>query len=149
MSSNKKFAEKRSPRLVYRSSSSKGWLCMCDLMLAKRQSWRKFLGSLAKLGSWHNWPIRQKSSLDLDVIWTRKLLIWIPTRYHCSAKSCISKLHNRDLWSFVINLAARCHFGPIRNLSRNNQFHRQPSHWLSYFLLLKKRSKPVNILLKF
>ena len=114
--------------------------CVCMIrVLAKRHSWKKFLSSWAKLGNCYNWPIRRKSSLDLEVIWTRNLLIWSQTRYHCYTKSCISKLHNRDLWSFVINLAARCHFGPIRNLSRNNQFHRQPSHWYSWCAFVSEK----------
>ena len=128
----KKLLKKRSPRLVHGSSSSKGWLCMCDSMLAKRHSWRKYLGSFAKLGNCQNWPIRRTSSLDLVVIWTRNLLTWSQTRYHWATKSVNWHLHNRDLWIFVILLAARCHFGPIKNLSRNNQFDRQPSDWLSW-----------------
>ena len=131
MSSNKNVAKKRSPRLVYGCSSSKSWLCMCDSMLAKRHSWRKFLCSLAKLGNYHNWPIRRKSLLDLDVIWTRNLLNWSQTLYHWAKKSVHSQLHNRDFWIFVILFAARCLFGPIKNLSRNNQFDRQPSDWLN------------------
>ena len=132
MSSNKKVAKKRSPRLVNGSSSSKGWLWMCDSMLAKRHRWRKFLGSLAKLGNFHNWPIRRKSSLDILVIWTRNILIWIQTLYNLATKSVNSQLYNRGLWIFVILLAARCHFVPIKNLSRNNQFDPQPSDWLSW-----------------
>ena len=132
LSSNEKVAKKRSPRLVYGSSSSKGWLCMCDSMLAKRHSWRKFLGSLAKLGNWYKLTTRQKSALDLNVVWTRKLRIWSQTRYHCAMKSFTSQLHNRELWTFVMIIAARCNFGPIKNLSRNNQFDPQPSHWLSW-----------------
>ena len=139
MRSNKNVAKKRSPRLVYWCSSSNSWLCMCDSMLAKRQIWRKFLSSLAKLGNCHNWPIRRKSSLDLDVNWTRNLLIWSQTLYHFATKSVKSLLHNRDLWIFVILLAARWHFGPIRNLSRNNQFDRQPSDWLSCCALASEK----------
>ena len=126
MSSNKNVVKKRSPRFVYGFSSSKSWLCMCGSVLAKRHSWRKFFRSLTKLGNYHNWPIWRQSSLDLVVIWTRNLLIWRLTLYHLATKSVNSQLHNRDLWIFVILLAARCHFGLIKNLSRNNQIDRQP-----------------------
>ena len=85
-------------------------------VLAKRHSWRKFLGSLAKLGNCYNWPIGTKSSLDLDVILTRNILIWSQTLYHWATKSGNSQLHNRVLRIFVILLAARCHFGPIKIL---------------------------------
>ena len=94
----KRLLKKLSPRLFYGSSSSKGWLCMCDLMLAKRHSWKKFLSSLAKLGNCHNWPIRRKSTPDFDVIWTRNLLIWSQSCHHFYTKSGNSQLHNRDLW---------------------------------------------------
>ena len=104
----------------------KGWLCMCD------SSSCKFYGSLAKLGNRYNWTNGPKSSLDLDVIWSRNLLIWSQTRYHYATKSGNSQLHNRDLWVFVITLAARCHFGLIKALLRNNQFHLKPSDWLSW-----------------
>ena len=135
----KRLLKKRSPRLVYGSSSSKGWLCMCDSMLAKRQNWKMFLGSLAKLGNCCNSPIRRKSSLELDVIWTRNFLIWSQTRYYWATKSFNSQLHNRDLWIFVILLAARCHFGLIKNLSRNNHFDPQPSRWLSWCALASEK----------
>ena len=107
--------------------------CVCVIrVLAKRHTWKNFLGSLAKLGNCYNWPIRQKSSLDLDVIWTHNLLIWSLTRYRCATKSRNTQLHNRDLWIFVIILSTRCHFVPIKTLSRNNQFHWKPSDWLSW-----------------
>ena len=129
----KRLLKKRSPRLVYGSSSSKGWLCMCDSMLAKRQSWKMFLGSLAKLGNCCNSPIRRKSSLELDVIWTRNLMIWSQTSYRC-AKKCLAthKCTTEILWIFVILLAARCLFGPIKTLSRNNQFQWKSSDWLNW-----------------
>ena len=116
---------------------------------AKSRSWKMFPSSLAKIGSCYNWPIRQKSSIDLDVIWTRNLLIWSQTRYLYATKSCFNPpLHNRDSWISVIKLAARCHFGSIKTFSRNNQFERQPSNWLSWWLLLlKRRWKPTNFLL--
>ena len=101
-------------------------------VLAKSCSWKKFLSSLAKLSNCYNWPIRPKSSIDLDVIWTRNLLIWSHTRYHCATNSGSSQLHNRDLWVFVIILAARCRFDPIKTLSRNNQFQWKPSDWLNW-----------------
>ena len=92
----------------------------------------RFLGSLGKLGNCYNWTIGTKRSLDLDVIWTRNLLIWSQTRHQYATKPGNSQLHNRDLWIFVIILSARCHFGPIKTLSRNNQFHWKPSDWLSW-----------------
>ena len=92
----------------------------------------RFLGSLAKLGNCYNWTIGTKLSLGLDVIWTRNHLIWSQTRYQYATKSGNSPLHNRDLWIFVLILSARCHFGPIKTLSRNNQFHWKPSDWLSW-----------------
>ena len=101
-------------------------------VLAKSVSWKKFLRSLAKLGNCYNWPIRPKSSLDLDVIWTRNLLIWSQTHYHCATKSGKTQLHNRDLWFFVMILAARCRFGPIKTLSRNNQLQWKPADWLNW-----------------
>ena len=107
--------------------------CVCVIrVLAKTLSWKKFRSSLAKLGNCYNWPIRPKSSLDLDVIWTRSLLIWSLTRYHCATKSGKTQLHNRDLWFFVIILAARCRFGPIKTLSRNTHFQWKPSDWLNW-----------------
>ena len=105
--------------------------CVCVIRVpAKRNSWKKFLGSLAKLGNCYNWPIGPKSLLDLDVILTGNLLIWSQTRYHCATKSGSSQLHNRDLWVFVTILAARCRFGPIKTLSRNNHFQWKPSDWI-------------------
>ena len=101
-------------------------------VLATRHSWKKFLGSLAKLGNCYNWPIGPKSSLYLDVIWSRNLLIWSQTRYLYATKSGNSQLHNRGLLVFVIILAARCLFGPIKTLSRNNQFQWKPSDGLSW-----------------
>ena len=90
------------------------------------------MGSLAKLGNSYNSPIGPKSLLDLDLILTGNLLIWSETRYHYATNSGNSQLHNRDLWIFVLILSARCHFGPIKTLSRNNQFHWKPSDWLSW-----------------
>ena len=119
-------------------------------VLATRHSWKKFLGSLAKLGNCYNWPVGPKSSIYLDVIWSRNLLIWSQTRYLYATKSGNSQLHNRDLWVFVIILAARGQFGPNKTLSRNYQFHWKPSDWLSWWLLLlKRRSKPTIFLLYF
>ena len=107
--------------------------CVCVIrVLAKSRSWKKFLGSLAKLGNSYNWPSRQKFLLGLDVVLTRNLLIWSQTLFHCATKSGNSPLHNRDLWISVIILAARCHFGLIKALLRNNQFHLKPSDWLSW-----------------
>ena len=107
--------------------------CVCVIRVpTKRQSWKKFLGSLAKVGNCCNWPLRRKFLLELDVIWIRNLLIWSQTRYHWATKSFSSQLHNRDLWIFVILLAARCHFVPIKNLSRNNQLDPQSSDWMSW-----------------
>ena len=107
--------------------------CECVIwVLAKSRSWKMFLGFLPKLGNCYNSPIGTKSSLDLDLILTRNLLIWSQTRYPCATKSGNSQLHNRDLWVFVLILSARCHFGPIKTLSRNNQFHWKPSDRLSW-----------------
>ena len=107
--------------------------CACVIrVLAKRNSWKKFLGSLAKLGNSYDWPTGPKYLLDVDVIWTCNLLIWSQTRYHCATKSGNSQLHNRDLWVFVLILAALCLFGPIKTLSRNNQFHWKPSDRLRW-----------------
>ena len=107
--------------------------CACVIrVVAKSYSWKKFLSSLAKIGNCYNWPIRPKQLLDVDVIWTCNLLIWSQARYRFATKSGNSQLHNRDLWVFVLILSARCHFGPIKTLSRNNQFHRKPSDRLSW-----------------
>ena len=108
--------------------------CVCVIRVhAKSRSKNKFLCSLVKLGNCYNWPIWRKSSLDLDVIWTRNVLIWSQTRYNYATNSCKSKLHNRDLWVFVILLAARSHLGPMKTVSRNNQFQWKPSDWLSWW----------------
>ena len=102
-------------------------------VLAKSRSWKMFPSSLAKIGNCYNWPIRPKSSIDLDVIWTRNLLIWSQTRYLYATKSSFNAhLHNRDSWISVIKLAARCHFGSIKTLWRSNHFHLKPSDWLSW-----------------
>ena len=90
------------------------------------------MGSLAKLGISYNSPLGPKSLLDLDLILTGNLLIWSQTHYHCATKSGNTQLHNRYLWGFVVILAARCHFGPIKTFSRNNQFHWKPTDWLSW-----------------
>ena len=117
-------------------------------VLAKRHSWKLFLGSLAKLGNCYNWPIGPKSSLDLDVIWITNRLIWSQTRHLYATKSGNSHLHNRDLWTSVIILAACCHFSLIKALLRNIQFHLKLSDWLSWCaLVLKRRWKPTNFLL--
>ena len=118
--------------------------CVCVIrVLAKSRSWKKFLGSLAKLGNSYNWPSRQKLLLGLDVVLTRNLLIWSQTRYHCATKSGNSQLHNREIWDSVILLAARCHFGPIKTLSGNNQFQWKPSDWLSWSAFAsEKEMKP-------
>ena len=45
---------------------------------------------------WH-WGLRYSFFLwyihisDLDVIWTRTLLIWSQTRYHCATRPCITR----------------------------------------------------------
>ena len=108
-------------------------------VLARSHSWKKFFGSLAKLGNCYNWPIGPKSSFDLDVIWTTNLLIWSQTCYHYATKSGNSHLHNRDLWVFVILIAARCQFGPNKTLSRNKQFHWKPSDWLSWWAFASEK----------
>ena len=114
--------------------------CECVIrVLAELHSWKEFLGALANLGNCYNWPIWQKSSLDRDVIWIRNLLIWRQGRYHWATKSVNWHLHNRDLWIFVILLAGRCHFVPTKTLSRNNQFERQPSGWLSWCAFASER----------
>ena len=107
--------------------------CVCVIrVLAKSRSWKKFLGSLAKLCNSYNWPFGPKSLLDLDLILTRNLLGWSQARYHYATKSGNSQLHNRDLWVFVLILPALCHFGPIKALWRSNQFHLKPSVWLNW-----------------
>ena len=108
-------------------------------VLAKSRSWKKFFGSLANLGNCYNWPIGPKSSLDLDVILTCNLLIWSQTRYHCATKSGNSQLHNRDLWVFVLILAALCLFGPIMTFWRSNHSHLKPSDWLSWCAFVSKQ----------
>ena len=119
--------------------------CVCVIrVLAKSRSWKKFLASLAKLGNSYNWPIRQKFLLGLDVLLTRNFLIWSQTRYHCSTKSVNSQLHNRDLLVFVIILAARCLFGPIKTLSRNNQFQWKPSDGLSWCAFASEKEIQAN-----
>ena len=61
--------------------------CVCVIRVLAKSRKKSFLCSLAKLGNCYNWRIRRKSSLDLDVIWTRNVLIWSQTCYHYSAKS--------------------------------------------------------------
>ena len=128
MSSKEKVAKKTFSSVDLRVFKfKKGWLCMWESSSCKTHSLKKFLGSLAKLDNSYNRPIGPKSSLDLDVILTRNLLIRSQTRYHCATKSGNSQLHNKDLWAFVKILAARCHFVPIRTLSGNKKFHWKPS----------------------
>ena len=123
-------------------------------VLAELHSWKEFLGALAKLGNCYNWTIRPKSSLDRDVIWIRNLLIWRQRRYHCATKSwqrtIAQQMHTSVSWIFAILLVGRCHFVPTKTLSKNNQFERQPSGWLSWCAFAsEKRSKPTNFLLYF
>ena len=133
MNSNEKVAKKNVNLGWFMGVQVQKVDCVCVIrVLAKSRSWKMLLGSLAKLGSCSIWPIGTKSLLDLDLTLTGNLLIWSQTRYHCATRSGNTQLHNREFWVFVITLAARCSFGPIKTLSRNNQFQWKPSDWLNW-----------------